>query len=1112
MDNKQTCKGLSEDGSKCRMSVNENKQCCLRVHSDMEDYTDDMFNNLKKCTFCSRPRWRYFPASDRCIDCQNKQTDIQIYCLAKMKDCKTNCRLKIQDGNRFCLRNHSYMETYTDDMLLIDNLKQCSQCRRHIYKGHYKTGMNSCNSCLDIKKKKVVKVDNRINCDFENCKNYQYNGSIFCKSHRLEQLKIDAKKNGQQLCAQYNRKCITPILPDNYDKKSCPGCLKKAAIIDNKRYDVKKKKIIKERENDNYTCILCNTSKNGIYFQNDKETSLKCIDCRKKQLVYNRNRIRKNYITDERQIKEKKRCAEKRNISYNISDEFALELLHLPCVYCGIYNSKINDEGIEYSLMTFDRIDSNLFYTKHNVVSSCAMCNYMKYTHTDSDFITYCHNIFNNFGSKNKWINKHNVKCIKISKHNNDCKGNNRETEITQIDIDNITAYKCYYCNNTNRTNQIGIDRINSNLGYVKNNTLVACCSICNYMKKDHDINDFYNHILKILLFKNKITQEQYDDNYKTTKRLTKTKKIVEDISKIYDYDGKTNRDRRNMYTFLHESKIYINKIWKGYNINCFYPEIEFCETKEQIDIWMFYRVTISSHFPSKKYIDTVKILIRDKFTKTYIGITSLTVSRPNWSVSTSIGKILRHTNVYNISTCVSIPPFSYNFNGGKLITMLMFSDEVLNYMKDKNIIIAGLMTYSLHGTSIQYDGIDNFNLIGYTNINNSGKDNTRVPQKVYDNMLNHMRSKNIDIGKTREINIKKFCSKYGVPDASIHGTARGIYFGKTGDSLEYLYGNTGEFTHNLNNINDIYLKWYVKHAIPRFADLIKRNSIMTKVNYDKYYIDNDGKDRSRKFNTRKDNDELIKYVVYKWFSNNIQKIYTNNIKECIINDKAKIQKIINGFNYSKHIKDELKQHMNICPKFIKLNKCIDKLIEFEINFLHNKNKISNKYTVNLKKSRIFLTTQLYDNINKFTKLYNINNLKKGKWNVYTNNNNILNMMYDNIDITRCSFTKIVINANNIYKLCISQKDKEFYIDNLWNINTPIKITKKNNIFIDIYRTNIFIYNNLEIVLGKMDNNLIVSIEINKLINNNMSFIDKINNIKQNDIYDKNYNLFIDGL
>jgi hypothetical protein len=75
-----------------------------------------------------------------------------------------------------------------------------------------------------------------------------------------------------------------------------------------------------------------------------------------------------------------------------------------------------------------------------------------------------------------------------------------------------IVKKDCFYCGEPAPTKQPhrgknnyvgvpvpynGIDRIDSNMGYEKENC-VPCCTKCNYMKSDMDVSSFTEHILKI--------------------------------------------------------------------------------------------------------------------------------------------------------------------------------------------------------------------------------------------------------------------------------------------------------------------------------------------------------------------------------------------------------------------------------------------------------------------------------------------------------------------------------------------------------------------------------------------------------------------------------------
>jgi len=76
----------------------------------------------------------------------------------------------------------------------------------------------------------------------------------------------------------------------------------------------------------------------------------------------------------------------------------------------------------------------------------------------------------------------------------------NIEFNITLEEFTEIVTQCCYYCKKYNKNEVIGIDRIDSFKGYIKNNILPAC-EICNSMKKQLTMKEFANHIT--LIYKN---------------------------------------------------------------------------------------------------------------------------------------------------------------------------------------------------------------------------------------------------------------------------------------------------------------------------------------------------------------------------------------------------------------------------------------------------------------------------------------------------------------------------------------------------------------------------------------------------------------------------------
>lgn len=94
-------------------------------------------------------------------------------------------------------------------------------------------------------------------------------------------------------------------------------------------------------------------------------------------------------------------------------------------------------------------------------------------------------------------------------RYTKNAKEKNLQFNLTINEFKNITQQHCYYCNkppiqnvkHKNLTNgnysHNGIDRKNNMLGYILENC-VACCTECNYFKKDKDHETFLALIEKI--------------------------------------------------------------------------------------------------------------------------------------------------------------------------------------------------------------------------------------------------------------------------------------------------------------------------------------------------------------------------------------------------------------------------------------------------------------------------------------------------------------------------------------------------------------------------------------------------------------------------------------
>ena len=136
---------------------------------------------------------------------------------------------------------------------------------------------------------------------------------------------------------------------------------------------------------------------------------------------------------------------------------------------------------------------------------------------------------------------------------------------------------------------------------------------------------------------------------------------------------------------------------------------------------WEILRVLISraryDRFPGR----TLNFLVRDKGTKKYLGVISITsdmldLTDRNKSLGADIGKFNKDGNAFNITanghTIVPTQPFGSVFLGGKLLSLLCISNEVAQtWKKTYGDILVGVTTTSLYGDTgkdgkTQYDGL----------------------------------------------------------------------------------------------------------------------------------------------------------------------------------------------------------------------------------------------------------------------------------------------------------------------------------------------------------------------------------------------------------------------
>jgi len=792
----------------------------------------------------------------------------------------------------YCKRHLLYDDIY--DEIQIKNIKRCSTCKMYMMPADNNTEYKICSKCRERSKNNNIKIKENtvINiCKGKtqkgiDCCNQALENDNYCELHQSYKKYITLLNENKIICVNWIRGCWTET---NNDFKKCQECRNKENIKEKQLREIKKNNaetynnqvnnkvnnqinnqennqinnqenniinkennIINKENNiiniENNMCIKCNNIANIKDIKNNK-----CIICYEKDYNTNKNRNERSVI--DCKYTEYKSSAKKRDIIFEITKEQCIELFTKKCFYCGELK---NINGI-------DRLCSNIGYIETNIVPCCEMCNFMKHVKDKETFIKLCEHIvtYNNLYKGNIYEDiLENTKFGSYTEYNKSAEKRNLKFEITKEEFINIISQKCNYCGVSGLCNRYnvygagGIDRINSNKGYKLNNC-VPCCGQCNIMKHDYTKQDFLNKCLQII-------QEQKKEIKQGNKNIIENK-IIEIVNNKDNIEDELKEDLYKILngkiklikeTFLHSKEYYQNRIWNGTieDVKNIKINLELVNTSELRDIWDYYRKSVSSlikHHDSQNIGRRFELLVKDDVTNKYLGILCLSSDYMNleardtfigWSSKQKV-EDKKINYLMNISTCVPLQPFGFNFNGGKLLTKLVFSQEVQDIFKSRyNHELLAITTTSLYGKSIQYDRLKEIKFVGFT----KGNSVYKYPNEFIHKCQDYLKSKhNINIlNKNKLYIISSVLQKLDLPkDEFMKDNPKGIYFG-------FVYPESKDFLTNkkniitipkLKSINEIFTDWINRWAEQRYNHLLKNNLI-------KEYIINKSADRTKKY------------------------------------------------------------------------------------------------------------------------------------------------------------------------------------------------------------------------------------------------------------------------
>jgi hypothetical protein len=330
---------------------------------------------------------------------------------------------------------------------------------------------------------------------------------------------------------------------------------------------------------------------------------------------------------------------------------------------------------------------------------------------------------------------------------------------------------------------------------------------------------------------------------------------FIEQCEKPVEHNMKLNKMIEiSSFKPLYDKNHYNNLVYVTTDINDIKNleiELEYVDSSnpDQMDLWMYFRVFTSSLHGSQPQGRNIKILVKEKHTKKYLGIIGVSSTvrtmgeRDKYIGWTPQQMKERRVAIMDIYCCVGLRPMSYNLNLGKLLAQIPFSKEFQEYYHKKYLhYVAGFVTTSINGKSIQYNDVKYLNFVGYT----KGNGTSHIPEHLYKKAKNLLNQYESDVTyildkQTSELyggkyqKMQRICDMLGISKKILHhDNARGIYFGFTGkDSQDFLQMKKDTFEPQLTSLKDIIETWKTTHAIKRFTGLHTQNKLLTKTELD---------------------------------------------------------------------------------------------------------------------------------------------------------------------------------------------------------------------------------------------------------------------------------------
>lgn len=334
----------------------------------------------------------------------------------------------------------------------------------------------------------------------------------------LQEIKNDLKvrlENNTMLCINCMHESNVDQFKDSYGKETkwCKTCREKMNKIDeNREKRIREYKLYEQTEKRKKQKKIWNNENYEKIIEYQMKYKSKLMEKYGDDYWNDRAKIAKKWRENNPEKQEKfnlernssvkytldyyKRRAHNNHIKWNITDEYALQLLKSNCKYCG--------EIDKYDISGIDRVNNNLGYTQENTVSCCKICNFMKgimsldvYLNKIKHILS-CMMISNEVFSKPRLFGNHcSASYEKYMKRA--IKEKQVEFELSEDEFQKLKRLDCYMCmKESTLKNLNGIDCIDNTVGYTLDNCM-PCCYDCNKIKNEYDIYDVIRKMFKTI-------------------------------------------------------------------------------------------------------------------------------------------------------------------------------------------------------------------------------------------------------------------------------------------------------------------------------------------------------------------------------------------------------------------------------------------------------------------------------------------------------------------------------------------------------------------------------------------------------------------------------------